>query len=113
MPSDADYAAMAYGRGNRDPHVVELVEETIAREREESENRKRALPSVTLPEPEGWLANAILGCLRTWERQSGPGPWVVTIGDIEYLAKWAANLQQQYEKTGRQFKVTTYPERVR
>lgn len=32
MPSDGDYAAMAYGRGNREPHVVSLVEKCVQEE---------------------------------------------------------------------------------
>lgn len=32
MPSNADYAAMAYARGNRDPDIVALVEQEIASE---------------------------------------------------------------------------------
>lgn len=73
---------------------------------------RRKLP-LRLPEPNGWLANAILNCLRQWEQQNGPGPWIVTRGDIEHLARWAADLQRKHEETGRQFKVTTYPVRVR
>lgn len=33
MPSDADYAAMAYGRGDRSPRTVALVTEEILYER--------------------------------------------------------------------------------
>jgi hypothetical protein len=73
---------------------------------------RRKLP-LRLPEPDGWLANAILNCLRQWEERSGPGPWIMTRDDIEYLAKWAADLQRRHKETGRQFKVTTYPQRVR
>ena len=40
MPSDEDYAAMAYGRGNREPHVMKLVEAGIAREKAASQKRK-------------------------------------------------------------------------
>lgn len=69
--------------------------------------------SIALPEPDGWLANAMLNCLRTWHKQHGPGPWIVTSGDIEYLAKWAADLQRQHKDTRRRFRVATYPKQVR
>jgi hypothetical protein len=47
MPSDADYACMAYARGNREPWVVELVERTIREEQEES--RKSGVSNVRDP----------------------------------------------------------------
>lgn len=40
MPSDADYAAMAYGRGNLSEYVTRLLDETIAAE--QAESRKNA-----------------------------------------------------------------------
>lgn len=44
MPSDADYAAMAVGRGSRDPRHVALVQEEIEREQAESHRRACSNP---------------------------------------------------------------------
>ena len=73
---------------------------------------------MRLPEPEGWIANAVLDCLRQWHRTNGRRTWIVTIEDIEHLAKWAAELQQTHRKGRRyafwqRWKVVQRPEQVR
>ncbi len=72
---------------------------------------------MTIPESSGWMANAILDCLRGWQRQHGPGPFVLTTGDIEHLAAYAADLQRLRRETkewalSNGFSVRETPERI-
>lgn len=73
MPSDADCAAMAYARGNRDPATVELVERTIREEQEYS----RKTPS--------WLRDGGHIHSRCCHDDAGPGAGGVSLicGKIE------------------------------
>lgn len=56
---------------------------------------------IELPEPDGWLANAILRTLRQWDLQHAPGVLYLTSDDITHLAKWASDLQRQHKATRR------------
>ena len=61
MPSDADYAAMAYGRGNRDPKVVKLVKEEIKREQDENKKPPIITAKHWLPDQiQDWDSNGYL-----------------------------------------------------
>lgn len=44
------------------------------------------------------MTNAVLNCLRRWERESGPGPFIVTLEDLDYLEQWAAGLYESWKK---------------
>jgi hypothetical protein len=52
--------------------------------------------SQGLPEPEGWVARAIIDCLREWHASWLGRPMVLSIEDIDYLAKWADDLHKSW-----------------
>lgn len=71
-----------------------------------------------LPEPTGWLASALLDCLRKWQgRALGGKMLVLTDEDLSQLERWASELWQAWQQTAESLrrcgiKVETYPVQV-
>lgn len=57
---------------------------------------------VTMPDRETFLANALLGALRTWKSDNDRGnsqrPWYVTNEDLDQLEEWIAGLWEMHER---------------
>ena len=73
------------------------------------------MATLRLPEPEAWIANAIIGCIRQWKadhERTRPYGWSMTHEDIDHLEKWAEELRQTWLKTSETFDVETYPVQI-
>ena len=68
---------------------------------------------IGLPDKEPWLANALLNCLRRWERESGPGPWYVTVEDLDHLTEWIKTLDASWERTREFYREHNFPYQIR
>lgn len=62
-----------------------------------------------LPEREPWIANALLKCLRRWELEAKPGPFIVTIEDLDYLEQWAAGLYESWKRAEQVYDENNFP----
>ncbi len=79
--------------------------------------KRRSDTTLSIPQVDAWLANAVLGCLYDWHRRHGPGPWIVTREDLDQLAEWTRWLYAQHESTRRmafweRYKVRNVPKQI-
>jgi len=52
-----------------------------------------------IPEPEGWVAKAIISCLRQWHEAWGDRPMPMGKEDIDCLERWADQLLKSWIQT--------------
>ena len=68
---------------------------------------------TSLPEKEPFIANAILNCLRRWERDAKPCPFVMTLEDLDSLEEWSRTLHEHWDRAAEVYKEHGFPLRIR
>jgi hypothetical protein len=54
---------------------------------------------LLIPEPEGWVAKSVIGCLRSWREAWKGRVMIVTDEDIDSLETWADSLHRAWLST--------------